>query len=159
MSELVGHKPAVASAMTKLQNDHLLLAKARCWRPARPTASVLTVEGPKTAARPSKPGVGDLVAKLAHAVGCVEQPGCGCEAMRQQMNRWGWTGCVRHWSDIQAHFIKHGGEACAGTWDRVTQNFWAVWKGQNDDDGKTDVPGDVRPAEQSDVGSDSARVR
>jgi hypothetical protein len=35
---------------------------------------------------------------------------CGCEAMRQQMNRWGYLGCLRHRRELVKWFAGKAGE-------------------------------------------------
>ena len=55
-------------------------------------------------------GPGDVVKAVLSWLGYDAGTDCGCEAMRQQMNEWGWRGCWqrRHW--IVAWFKARGKE-------------------------------------------------
>jgi hypothetical protein len=45
-------------------------------------------------------GPGDVVKLLLAKIGYRPHANCGCEAFRQQMNTWGWRGCLRRRKEI-----------------------------------------------------------
>lgn len=51
------------------------------------------------ATRPST-GPGDVVKLVLSRMGYQLHPNCGCEEFRQQMNAWGWRGCIRRRGQI-----------------------------------------------------------
>jgi hypothetical protein len=55
---------------------------------------------------------GDVLAKLLGLVGIHPAPGCSCSGFRQQMNGWGWLGCLAHAEEIMRHLLTQA----RGTW-------------------------------------------
>ena len=55
-------------------------------------------------ARSSTFGPGDVVKIALSRMGYQPHPGCGCDEFRDQMNTWGWRGCVRRRREIIAWF-------------------------------------------------------
>jgi hypothetical protein len=45
-------------------------------------------------------GPGDVVKIVLSRMGYQPHPNCGCEEFRQQMNTWGWRGCLRRRAEI-----------------------------------------------------------
>lgn len=50
-------------------------------------------------------GPGDIVKIILDKLGIKPTRNCGCEAMRRQMNEWGYTGCWKH-RDIIAEWFR-----------------------------------------------------
>ena len=49
-------------------------------------------------------GPGDVVKLSLAKLGYRTHANCGCEEFRQQMNAWGWRGCLRHRKEIVEWF-------------------------------------------------------
>jgi hypothetical protein len=56
-------------------------------------------------------GPGTELHNLIAELGITPTASCGCEAMRQQMNRWGVEGCRENRAEIMAHLQKAYDEA------------------------------------------------
>ena len=55
-------------------------------------------------------GPGSVVKSVLTSVGIESMPGCGCEAMCSQMNRWGWTGCLVRLPELVSWFSEKARE-------------------------------------------------
>lgn len=73
-------------------------------------------------------GPGTELASLIKQLGGTDEHGCGCDAFREQMNRWGVDGCRDHRAEIVAQLAasaaKWGiGDWIAGGWQAVTSGL------------------------------------
>jgi hypothetical protein len=65
--------------------------------------------------------------KLALArMGYQPHPACGCEEFRQQMNAWGWRGCLRRRGEIIEWFASKARERNISVTD---DNIWSLIRG------------------------------
>jgi hypothetical protein len=53
---------------------------------------------------------GNVVERVLTKMGYTKVRGCGCAAMRDRMNEWGWRGCIRRRSEIVAWFLEKAKE-------------------------------------------------
>jgi hypothetical protein len=71
------------------------------------------------------PGPGDVLAAVIRKLGFSKTCGCGCAAMQDQMNDWGWLGCFERRDDILA-FMKTKADTAGVPFDEAT--VWAAVK-------------------------------
>src|SRR5262249_46396607 len=57
------------------------------------------------AARAPTFGPGGVVKLVLARLGYKPHPKCGCDEFREEMNRWGWWGCVRRRTEIVGWFV------------------------------------------------------
>ena len=55
-------------------------------------------------------GPGDVVKLVLARLGYRPHPNCGCDEFRQQMNEWGWWGCLRRRREVVAWFVSKARE-------------------------------------------------
>lgn len=73
-------------------------------------------------------GPGTELAALIKQLGGTDEPGCGCDAFREQMNRWGVDGCREHRPEIVAQLTASAAkwgmsDWLAGGWKAVTSGL------------------------------------
>jgi len=68
-------------------------------------------------------GPGDVVKLALARMGYQPHPACGCEEFRQQMNAWGWRGCLRRRREIIEWFASKARERDIPVTD---DNIWSL---------------------------------
>jgi hypothetical protein len=48
---------------------------------------------------------GDLLADALGWAGVRQEASCACQGFQQQMNRWGWAGCLTNAEEIMRHLL------------------------------------------------------
>jgi hypothetical protein len=81
------------------------------WQPVALRLARQAVASPAGAPARMGRGPGDVVKLVLDRMGYKAQGGCGCEAMRQKMNAWGWWGCWKRREEIAAWFQAKAREA------------------------------------------------
>ncbi|MBC8105691.1 MAG: hypothetical protein H7Z14_03805 [Anaerolineae bacterium] len=71
-------------------------------------------------------GPGDVVKLVLARMGYQLHPNCGCEEFRQQMNAWGWRGCIRRRKQIIEWFTLKARERNI---DVTDASIWSLVRG------------------------------
>jgi hypothetical protein len=77
-------------------------------------------------ARSATFGPGDVVKLALARMGYQPHPGCGCDEFRDQMNAWGWRGCLRRRREIVEWFISKSREHDI---DVTDETVWSLVRG------------------------------
>ena len=77
-------------------------------------------------ARSNTFGPGDVVKIALTRMGYEPHPNCGCNEFRDQMNAWGWRGCLRRRREITAWFTAKARERNIQVSD---DSIWSLVRG------------------------------
>jgi len=99
----------------------IVAAKPKPWAKFLPRAAVIAS------------GPGDVVKIVLEKMGHKSAGGCGCEAMRQKMNAWGYWGCLKHRAELVEWFTAKAKEAKIeidgdGIWALLAAGLQYWWK-------------------------------
>jgi hypothetical protein len=69
---------------------------------------------------------GNVVAIILKKLGYQSHKGCGCRALAEQMNKWGWRGCIRNREVLIKWFAIKAEESGI---EITKDSLWALIKG------------------------------